>query len=354
MTKILHVKQTHIFLPIESVKINISKLFSLFLVLLFVSNGQSAETPNGSTISPIVIAIHGGAGTLERSKFTPQLEIEYQNKLKEALETGYGVLQQGGTSLVAVEKAIIILEDSPLFNAGKGAVFTSDGTHELDASIMDGKTLEAGAVSSIKHIKNPITLARLVKDKSPHVMLIGIGAEEFASLHDLERASQFYFYTERRWKSLVKAKEKAARNKGGEIEKGTVGAVALDRNGNLAAATSTGGLTNKLYGRVGDSPIIGAGTYANNQTCAVSGTGQGEFFIRLSIAYDVHALMAYKGLDLESASNEVIAKLSQLNGTGGIIAIDNKGNIAMPFNTKGMYRAAIDKDGKRKIKIFMD
>lgn len=354
MIKPLNAHLPHLFFFMDTFKKYILVILPFAMLLFFSSKGLSVQAPDDSTNNPIAIAIHGGAGTLERSKFTPQLEIEYKQKLKEALQAGYNVLKQGGTSLEAVERAIVILEDSPLFNAGKGAVFTSDGTNELDASIMDGQTLEAGSVSGVKHIKNPIKLARLIKDESPHVMLVGDGAEEFAALHGLERVSQFYFYTERRWQSLVKAKKKVAKNRNGEIEKGTVGAVALDKNGNLAAGTSTGGLTNKSYGRVGDSPIIGAGTYANNETCAVSGTGQGEFFMRLAIAYDIHALMAYKGLDLESATNTAIEKLSQLQGTGGVIAIDNSGTIAMPFNTKGMYRATIDKNGNQTIKIFKD
>ncbi len=355
MTKFLNTHGQHLTFLVKIInKKSISLILLLSILSLFSSPGLSAQAGGDSTNSPIAIAIHGGAGTLERSKFTPQLEIEYKEKLKEAIQAGYNILKQGGTSLEAVERAIVVLEDSPLFNAGKGAVFTSDGTNELDASIMDGQTLQAGAVSGIKHIKNPIKLARLIKDESPHVMLIGAGAEEFAALHSLERVSQFYFYTERRWQSLVKAKGKMAKDKTTEIEKGTVGAVALDKNGNLAAGTSTGGLTNKLYGRVGDSPIIGAGTYANNKTCAVSGTGQGEFFMRLAIAYDIHARMAYGGLDLELSANTVIDKLSKFNGTGGVIAIDSKGNIATPFNTKGMYRATIDKNGNQSIKIFKD
>ena len=309
------------------------------------------------------MVIHGGAGTILKKNMTPELEQAYQSKLKEALQTGYDILKNNGSSLDAVEATINILEDSPLFNAGKGAVFTGDGTHELDASIMDGRTLQAGAVASVKHVKNPITLARLVLEKSPHVMMVGAGAEEFAVQHNLDRVSQYYFYTEKRWKSLQKRKESVEEKttlvpekeniKLADKEKGTVGAAALDKAGNLAAGTSTGGMTNKMFGRVGDSPIIGAGTYANNQTCAVSGTGHGEYFMRLLVSYDIHALMAYEGKSLKEAANTVIMKkLEELGGTGGIIAIDKDGNIAMPFNTDGMYRGYIRENGETVVKIY--
>lgn len=311
------------------------------------------------------LAIHGGAGTILKKDMTPELEEAYRSKLNEALLTGYDILKNNGASLDAVEATIRVLEDSPLFNAGKGAVFTGDGTHELDASMMDGKTLEAGAVASVKHVKNPISLARLVMEESPHVLMVGAGAEEFAVQHNQERVSQYYFYTERRWKSLQKRKEAAKEQstmvpkkesiKLTDKEKGTVGAVALDKDGNLAAGTSTGGMTNKMFGRVGDSPIIGAGTYANNQTCAVSATGHGEFFMRLLVAHDIHALMAYQGKSLEEAARTVImGKLSAFEGTGGIVSIDKDGNIAMPFNTEGMYRGYIKEDGEAVVKIYKD
>ncbi|NOZ04294.1 MAG: isoaspartyl peptidase/L-asparaginase [FCB group bacterium] len=315
--------------------------------------------------SPIGIAIHGGAGTILKENMSPEKEEAYRSKLTEALLVGYEILKEGGSSLDAVEKAINILEDSPLFNAGKGAVFTNSGTNELDASIMDGKTLNAGAVAAVKHIKNPISLARLVMEKSPHVMLAGEGAEVFAEKQGVKPVAQDYFYTARRWQQLqkVKAKEKSAapdqstpRGSQSKSEKfGTVGVVALDREGNLAAGTSTGGMTNKRFGRVGDSPIIGAGTYANNQTCAVSATGHGEYFIRGVIAYDVSALMQYGGLSLTEAADKVIMeKLSAMGGSGGIIAIDRDGNIAMPFNTAGMYRGYVDGDGNAVIRIYRD
>ncbi len=344
----------------------LTKLILLFSLLCNISLLHALQQSS----NPIGIAIHGGAGTIIKEKMTPEREKAYREKLTEALNAGYAILKQGGRSFDAVEAAIVIMEDSPLFNAGKGAVFTSDGTNELDASIMDGATVQAGAVSGIKHVKNPIRLARLVLEKSPHVMMVGAGAEAFAAKHGLERVSQYYFYTENRWKSLERAKSKGAARAGETSrkgssdsdklefitrEKGTVGAVALDRNGNLAAGTSTGGMTNKMFGRVGDSPIIGAGTYANNQTCAISATGQGEYFMRLLVAYDVHALMAYSNKTLQEAADEVILqKLEGLGGSGGIIAMDKAGNVAMPFNTKGMYRGYVDNSGRTIIKIYKD
>lgn len=332
----------------------------LVLVILFFPSKEAYSQKTNSTFGMV---IHGGAGTILKKNMTPELEQAYQSKLKEALQTGYDILKNNGSSMDAVEATINILEDSPLFNAGKGAVFTGDGTHELDASIMDGRTLQAGAVASVKHVKNPITLARLVLEKSPHVMMVGAGAEEFAVQHNLDRVSQYYFYTEKRWKSLQKRKESVEEKttlvpekeniKLADKEKGTVGAAALDKAGNLAAGTSTGGMTNKMFGRVGDSPIIGAGTYANNQTCAVSGTGHGEYFMRLLVSYDIHALMAYEGKSLKEAANTVIMKkLEELGGTGGIIAIDKDGNIAMPFNTDGMYRGYIRENGETVVKIY--
>jgi len=275
------------------------------------------------------IAIHGGAGTITRKNMTPGKENAYRSKLKETLNVGYSILNKGGTSLDAVEATIRIMENSELFNAGKGAVFTNAGTNELDASIMDGSNLKAGAVARVKTVKNPISAARKVMEETWHVMLSGDGADKFAKEQGLDIVDPNYFYTQRRWDSLKKI----------QVEKhGTVGCVALDKHGNLAAGTSTGGLTNKRWGRVGDSPIIGAGTYANNQTCAVSGTGQGEYFIRGNVAYDVSAFMEYKGKSVGEAAQNVIRKLSDMGGNGGIITMDSKGNISMPFNTAGMYR----------------
>ena len=275
------------------------------------------------------IAIHGGAGTITRKNMTPGKENAYRSKLKETLNVGYSILNKGGTSLDAVEATIRIMENSELFNAGKGAVFTNAGTNELDASIMDGRNLKAGAVARVKTVKNPISAARKVMEETWHVMLSGDGADKFAKEQGLDIVDPNYFYTQRRWDSLKKI----------QVEKhGTVGCVALDKHGNLAAGTSTGGLTNKRWGRVGDSPIIGAGTYANNQTCAVSGTGQGEYFIRGNVAYDVSAIMEYKGKSVGEAAQNVIRKLSDKGGNGGIITMDSKGNISMPFNTAGMYR----------------
>ena len=275
------------------------------------------------------IAIHGGAGTITRKNMTPGKENAYRSKLKETLNVGYSILNKGGTSLDAVEATIRIMENSELFNAGKGAVFTNAGTNELDASIMDGRNLKAGAVARVKTVKNPISAARKVMEETWHVMLSGDGADKFAKEQVLDIVDPNYFYTQRRWDSLKKI----------QVEKhGTVGCVALDKHGNLAAGTSTGGLTNKRWGRVGDSPIIGAGTYANNQTCAVSGTGQGEYFIRGNVAYDVSAIMEYKGKSVGEAAQNVIRKLSDMGGNGGIITMDSKGNISMPFNTAGMYR----------------
>jgi beta-aspartyl-peptidase (threonine type) len=322
-----------------------------------------------STNSTFGFAIHGGAGTILKSNMTPEMEAAYRDKLKEALLAGYNILKNDGKSLDAVEAAIRILEDSPLFNAGKGAVLTNEGTAEMDASIMDGKTLMAGAVAGVKHIKNPISLARMVMEQSPHVLMAGEGAEAFARQHGVELMPQEYFITERRQKELQKVKEEEKKqsnpSKGTSPEKpgqapeekkhGTVGAVALDKFGNLAAGTSTGGKTNKKFGRIGDSPIIGAGTYANNQTCAVSATGDGEYFIRSVVAYDISALMEYKGMSLKDAANLVIMdKLKKLGGGGGVIAIDKDGHISMPFNTPGMYRGYVGADGKVVIEIYKD
>lgn len=278
---------------------------------------------------------------------TDSMEMAYKKVLEEAVQAGYEILENNGTSIEAIAESIRILEDSPLFNAGKGAVFTHEETNELDASVMDGATLNAGAVAGVKHIKNPIDLAIEVMQNSPHVMLAGAGAEEFAVEQGFTLVDPSYFYTEERLK--------AVQNKKLNDKHGTVGAVALDKHGNLAAGTSTGGMSNKRWNRIGDSPIIGAGTYANNTTCAVSSTGWGEFFIRGVVAYDISALMEYKGWTLEAAAEEVIMKkLPKMGGDGGIIAIDNQGNIVFKFNTEGMYRASISSNGTTQIQIFKD
>ena len=305
------------------------------------------------------IAIHGGAGTLVKGLMTSQLEDQYKTALDLALEAGYGVLENGGTSVDAVETAVKLLEDSPLFNAGKGSVFTAEGTHEMDAAIMEGKELNAGAVSLITGIKNPVSLARDVMDKSYHVFLAGEGAMRFAQEtgHTIENPD--YFYDEVRYQQWLGIKDSDTFELDHSVKKegkfGTVGAVACDQNGNIAAATSTGGMTNKKWGRVGDSPMIGAGNYANNNTCAVSCTGSGEFFIRGVVAYDVSCLMEFKGLSIEDAASEVIHKrILKINGDGGLIAVDVKGNITMPFNTEGMYRASKTSKGEKYIAIYKE
>ncbi len=320
------------------------------------------------------LAIHGGAGTLIKGMMTPEKELAYKSALQTALDAGYAILKNGGTSLDAVEMAVKHLEDSPLFNAGKGSVFTANETHEMDASIMDGKTFDAGAVSLITGIKNPVCLARDVMEKTEHVFLAGEGAMQFAKQlnYNIEDAS--YFYDEFRHQQWLDIKDSdtfqldhsksikqetdetslAERSRSQKDSKfGTVGAVACDQFGNIAAATSTGGMTNKKFGRVGDSPMIGAGTYANNQTCAVSCTGSGEFFIRGVVAYDVSCLMEHKGWSLENACNEVINKrVLNIGGDGGLIAVDTQGNIAMSFNTEGMYRACKSSNGLEEVAIY--
>ena len=353
------------------------KKFSLFffgLILCFScqnieksSNTSKTETPTETTSKKpeFAIVIHGGAGTILKKNMTPEREAAYQAKLEEAIRVGYEILKNGGTSLDAVEKTINVMEDSPLFNAGKGAVFTNAETNELDASIMDGKTLNAGASAGTTNVRNPINLARAVMEKSEHVMLSGKGAETFAEEQGLTLVKPEYFFTENRFKSLqrIKDKEKTELDHDGKTafydpyikdsKYGTVGCAALDKNGNLAAGTSTGGMTNKRYGRIGDAPIIGSGTYANNATCAVSSTGWGEYFIRAQVAYDISAMMEYKGLSLQEASRIVIQdKLTDLGGTGGIVAVDKNGNMVMEFNTAGMYRATMTDKGELKIGIY--
>jgi len=301
----------------------------------------------------ISIAIHGGAGVINRAALSAEAEQPYRDDLARALDAGYAVLADGGSSMDAAIVAVKILEDSPLFNAGRGAVFNSEGVNELDASVMDGATLRAGAVAGVRHIRNPIDLARMVMERSSHVLLAGAGAEEFALEHGVELVPRSWFHTERRWQQLEQAR-RGERLSAAEIGYyGTVGAVALDAAGNLAAATSTGGMTNKRWGRVGDSPIIGAGTYADNGSCAVSATGSGEFFIRGVIAHEVSALMKYRGLTVAEAAREAIqGRLAGLGGDGGVIVVDKDGNIAMEFNTEGMFRAARDGSGRREIAIY--
>lgn len=318
-----------------------------FLIFLFsVFTLVSCEQKQTAVRTDYVLVIHGGAGTILKKNMTPELESQYIEKLNEALKIGEQVLKSGGSSLDAVTKTIIVMENSPLFNAGKGSVFTAEGVNEMDASIMDGRDLNAGAVSGVRHIKNPILAARAVMEDTKHVMLIGKGAEEFSQIAGIELVDSSYFFTESRWNSYLKVKDKAEKH-------GTVGAVALDKYGNLAAATSTGGMTYKMKGRVGDTPIIGAGTYADNNSCAVSATGHGEYFIRNVVAYDVAALMKYKDTSLENAANEVIMKkLTKQNAEGGIVAVDKDGNITMTFNTAGMYRGYITSDGRSEVLIY--
>jgi L-asparaginase / beta-aspartyl-peptidase len=338
-----------------------------------------------------VLVIHGGAGTILKSQMTPEKEKAYTDALNTALEKGYAILKDGGTALDAVEASVRYMEDNPLFNAGKGAVFTNEGKNELDAAIMNGKTLAAGSVAGVTTIKNPVSAARAVMEKSPHVMMAGRGAEQFARQTGLEIVDPSYFYTEDRWQSLQKTKARdsgqansrfdslnkrinnsidsthekinkpksvkgALKQKENHDDKyGTVGAVALDRYGNLAAATSTGGMTNKKFGRIGDAPIIGAGTYANNNTAAISGTGWGEFYIRLVLAKSVSDMMEFGKFSLQKATDEMVMKrLPALGGDGGLIAVDKNGNIAMPFCTDGMYRGYVKNDGKKVVKIYKE
>ena len=317
-----------------------------------------------STDSTFGIVIHGGAGTILRANMTLETEAAYRKVLEEAIQVGHLILKKGGSSQEAVEKTIHVMEDSPLFNAGKGAVLNANETIELDASFMDGAQLDAGAISGVKTIKNPISAAIMVMKNSPHVMLSGAGADAFAALKGLEIVEPEYFFTERRINSLKRVKEsELKKNKTSSLETsfirqqryGTVGCVALDLKGNLAAGTSTGGMTNKKWNRIGDAPIIGAGTYANNATCAISATGWGEFFIRSVVAHDISALIEYKGHSIQEAAHIVIHdKVGGLGGNGGVIGIDHKGNVAMEMNTPGMYRAHMDADGNLKVKIYKD
>ena len=317
----------------------------LFLAILMAANGIGQAQQN------YAIVIHGGAGVMSEEKMSKEKQEEYKAKLEEALRLGEKLLKEGTEATDVVVKVINVLEDSPLFNAGKGAVFTNDEKVELDASIMEGKSLNAGAVAGVRDIKNPICAAREVMLHSEHVFLSGKGASEFAKKQGLEIVPNKYFYTKPRLESLKQLK-KQERERNQKDNMGTVGCVVLDTHGNICAGTSTGGMTNKKYGRIGDAPVIGAGTYANNKTCAVSCTGHGEYYIRLGFARDISALMEYKNLSVDEACREEIRKLTELNGTGGVIALDVKGNIAMEFNTSGMFRGYIKSTGEKEIAIF--
>lgn len=327
----------------------------LLVAALILNPGDSAAESR-----PVfAIAIHAGAGTMNREEMDRQTEAQIRGALLDAVQAGHHVLRLGGTSLDAVEAAVTRLEDSPFFNAGRGAVFNAEGKNEMDAAIMDGSSLQAGAVAGVHNIRNPILLARKVMTDSPHVMLMGEGAEVFAREQGIAFEDDAYFYTERRWEQLLKARADSADKSAGLNQEypdrwlSTVGAVALDSHGNLAAATSTGGTTNKSYGRVGDSPIIGAGTYADNRSCAVSATGTGEYFIRATVARDICARVQYLGVSLQQAADEVVmGELVRMGGDGGIIAIDSQGNIALVFNTAGMYRASVNTAGDVEIGIY--
>lgn len=320
-------------------------LSALAFGLVFLASCQNS---NNVKVNEWAIALHGGAGAMSRENYTEEQINTYEAELSAALQIGEDILKNGGSSLDAVEQVVRYLEDCPLFNAGRGAVFTNDGKNELDAAIMVGSDLRAGAVAGIGNIKNPISAARMVMEKSEHVLMVGKGASLFASQNGAEVVDSSYFFTERSWKALQRALER-------DKKMGTVGCVALDMQGNLAAATSTGGMTNKRFGRVGDVPIIGAGTYANNGTCAVSATGHGEYFIRYTVAHDISALMEYKGLSLAQAADEVIhRKLEAVDGRGGIIAVDKYGNVNLSFNTSGMFRAFATSGGDRGVGIFKD
>jgi len=351
----------------------IALLATAFVALFFAceNNPQNIENQKPVAQKPeYAIAIHGGAGAIRREDMTPEKEIAYRAALDSALTIGETILKNGGTALDAVEQTVTYLENNPLFNAGRGAVFTHEGKNELDASIMDGTTQKAGAVGGVTTVKNPIQLARAVMDKSPHVFLAGRGAEQFAAENGLELVDPKWFFTQERWDGLQKIleEEKAKSGQRGQLKLpnnqffeqnpdrkfGTVGCVALDKNGHLAAGTSTGGMTNKRWNRLGDAPVIGAGTYASNDACAVSCTGHGEYFIRYAVAHDVWALMAYKGLSLAEAADFVVnKKLVEKGGEGGLIAVDRGGNVALPFNSAGMYRGWA-KPGERGVAIYKE
>lgn len=315
----------------------------------------------------MALAIHGGAGTISRSSMTADMEREYRNGLEEALRAGWSILEDRGSAIEAVEAAVVSLEDFPLFNAGRGSVFTHEGTNEMDAAIMDGSALKAGAVAFVRNVKNPIKLARLVMQRTEHVLLAADGANKFAAEMNVEHAPDEYFFTEHRWQQLQDAiaagrlqldhhaetRLEGSVSRGRESSLGTVGAVACDSEGRLAAATSTGGMTNKKFGRVGDTPIIGAGNYAD-EICAVSCTGHGEYFMLGVTAYDLAARMKYKGLSLEQAANETIENLTAIGGEGGLIAVDSLGNVVLPFNSDGMYRGYVTADVRPSTEIYGD
>jgi L-asparaginase / beta-aspartyl-peptidase len=345
-------------------KIGLALVFSI--CVMSCEEPKANRTGMETNLGPITLVIHGGAGTIKRENMSPEKEKAYHEALGIALDSGYSILENGGTSIEAVIAAIKVMEDSPLFNAGKGAVFTNEGKNELDASIMDGSNLMAGAVAGVTTIKNPITAAHAVMTRSEHVMMVGKGAEKFAGDLGLEIVDPSYFFDSTRYKQLLRLKEKELGKQATakdafedpyirETKFGTVGAVALDKHGNIAAGTSTGGMNNKKYGRVGDAPIIGAGTYASNATCAVSATGWGEYFIRLSVAHDISAMMEYGGLSLKDAADSVIMKkLPRLGGDGGIVALDRAGNFTMTFCSEGMYRGYINRKGEGKTFIYKD
>ncbi len=331
------------------------------LLSLALLSAAAARGDDPMPRSKVVLVIHGGAGVISRTKMTAERESQYREALERALRAGAAEIEKGGRSLDAVEAAIKVMEDSPLFNAGKGAVFTHEGRNELDAAIMEGAEKRAGAVAGVTRIKNPIAAARAVMERSPHVLLVGEGADRFAISQKLEEVNPVYFWTPERWKALQEALEREGRETRQRTSSlpppdrrfGTVGAVALDRHGNLAAGTSTGGMTNKRYGRVGDSPIIGAGTFADNATCAVSGTGHGEIFIRFSVAHEISALMKYGKRTVQEAAREVLKGLPpEDGGVGGVIALDAAGNAALEFDTEGMYRGTITADGTIAIAIY--
>mgnify|MGYP006142849729 CR=1 FL=1 len=346
-------------------------ILSFLIVLLGCKNEttlSSEEKRDATKQNEFAIIIHGGAGTILKKNMSDEKEVEYKAKLEEAIKVGHAILKNGGTSQDAVLRTIQVMEESPLFNAGKGAVFTHEETNELDASFMDGKTLNAGAVAGVKNVKSPIELAIKIMTDSDHVMLSGKGASIFAKEKGLEIVDPSYFYTESRFKSLQRIKnsvkteldhdDKKAAFYDADIKNskfGTVGCVALDKNGNISAGTSTGGMTNKRWGRIGDAPIIGSGTYANNRTCGVSSTGWGEYFIRGQIAYDISAQMEYQQKTLKEATSDVIQnKLTKLGGTGGVVALDKNGNMSFEFNTAGMYRASMNDKGELVVKIYKE
>lgn len=345
-------------------------LIGVFFICSGCQDKNSSDQPTDKTEAKqdtteqqeFSIALHGGAGNMQNGQMPDSLEQAYKDKMEEAIKAGHQILKEGGAAMDAVQATINIMEDSPLFNSGKGAVLNHKEKPELDASVMDGKTLNAGAIAGVKHIKNPVDLAIEVMNHSNHVMLAGEGAEVFALERDFDTVPESYFITDKRLDDIKRIKKEEEQktaslyNSDLKADKmGTVGSVALDKEGNLAAGTSTGGIANKRYGRIGDSPIIGAGTYANNKTCAVSSTGQGEYFIRGTVAYDISALMEYKNRTVAEAAKKVIQeKQPDLGGTGGVIAIDAQGHITQEFNTAGMFRATMDDEGQIELKIYKD